>query len=381
MKLNKIIRRLFSARGGNTPVAAMGERPPVQMDKWIGGIYCLGRKLGCGSFGDIYLAMNIQTGEEVAVKIETANTKHPQLLYEAKLLKHLQGGPGIPTVLHCDTEGDYNVMVMDLLGPSLEDLFNMCERKFTINCIVKICAQLISRAEFLHGRNFLHRDIKPDNFLIGRGRRSSVIYMIDFGLAKKYRDPKTHEHIPYRENKSLTGTARYASINAHLGIEQSRRDDLEAIGYTMVYFLRGSLPWQGIKAATKEEKYHKIMEKKMATPLEVLCAGYATEFEMYLSYCRALRYDDRPDYAYVRRMFKDCFSSRFPDDDMDGPTYDWSNFVSDRRTSGTGSRKKEHGSRQSRDATNPASRKEGAAASSIATGEKPGRAPGLFVRL
>jgi casein kinase 1 len=356
----------------------MGERPPVQMDKWIGGLYCLGRKLGAGSFGDIYLAMNIQTGEEVAVKIELTNTKHPQLLYEAKLLKHLQGGPGIPNVLHCDNEGDYNVMVMDLLGPSLEDIFNMCERKFTINCIVKICAQLISRAEFLHGRNFIHRDIKPDNFLIGRGRRSSVIYMIDFGLAKKYRDPKTHEHIPYRENKSLTGTARYASINAHLGIEQSRRDDLEAIGYTMVYFLRGSLPWQGIKAATKEEKYHKIMEKKMATPLEVLCAGYSTEFEMYLSSCRALRYDDRPDYAYVRRMFKECFIARFPDDDMDGPTYDWSNLVCDRRSSsGWNNRKKEYASRASREATVATSRKEGASTTTAAQQSN----PSLFIRI
>mmetsp|Transcript_15929 Transcript_15929/g.45363 ORF Transcript_15929/g.45363 Transcript_15929/m.45363 type:complete len:319 (-) Transcript_15929:574-1530(-) len=147
--------------------------------------------------------------------------------------------------------------------------------------------------------------------------------MIDFGLAKKYRDPKTHQHIPYRENKNLTGTARYASINAHLGIEQSRRDDLEAVGYVMMYFCRGSLPWQGIKANTKQEKYHKIMEKKMSTPVEVLCKGYPAEFSTYLNYCRALRFEDRPDYAYLRRLFKDLFAREgFENDGI----FDWSNL-------------------------------------------------------
>jgi len=295
-------------------------------DKWIGGLYCVGRKLGAGSFGDVYLAVNIHTGEEVAVKVEAAKSKHPQLIYEAKLLKYLQGAPGIANVHYCDTEGDYNVMVQDLLGPNLEELFNACDRKFGLKTITKIAGQLILRIEFLHGRNFIHRDIKPDNFVIGRGRRSGVIYMIDFGLAKKYRDARTHEHIPYRENKSLTGTARYASINAHLGIEQSRRDDLEAVGYVIMYFLRGSLPWQGIKATTKEDKYHKIMEKKMSTPVEVLCKGYPPEFEKYLNYCRALRFEDRPDYGYLRRIFKDFFHHEFPDEDPDAPSYDWSHL-------------------------------------------------------
>jgi serine/threonine protein kinase len=123
--------------------------------------------------------------------------------------------------------------------------------------------------EFVHSRSFIHRDIKPDNFLMGLGKKANQVHIIDFGLAKKYRDPKTHIHIPYRENKNLTGTARYASINTHLGIEQSRRDDMESLGYVMMYFLRGSLPWQGLKATTKRQKYEKISEKKMSTPIEV----------------------------------------------------------------------------------------------------------------
>jgi serine/threonine protein kinase len=123
--------------------------------------------------------------------------------------------------------------------------------------------------EFVHSRSFIHRDIKPDNFLMGLAKKANQVHIIDFGLAKKYRDPKTHIHIPYRENKNLTGTARYASINTHLGIEQSRRDDMESLGYVMMYFLRGSLPWQGLKAGTKRQKYEKISEKKMSTPVEV----------------------------------------------------------------------------------------------------------------
>ena len=140
---------------------------------------------------------------------------------------------------------------------------------------------------------------------MGLGRKANVVHIIDFGLAKRYRDPRTHLHIPYRENKNLTGTARYASINTHLGIEQSRRDDLESLGYMLLYFSRGSLPWQGLRAATKKQKYDKIMEKKMATPTEILCRGLPREFMTYLNYSRALRFDDKPDYTYLRSLFRD----------------------------------------------------------------------------
>ena len=125
---------------------------------------------------------------------------------------------------------------------------------------------------------FIHRDIKPDNFLIGLGSKSSVIYVIDFGLAKRYRDPKTKQHITYINNKSLTGTARYASVNSHMGIEQSRRDDLEGVCYVLLYFMKGALPWQGLALKNKTDKYSKIMEIKMSTSIETLCKGLPSIF-------------------------------------------------------------------------------------------------------
>ncbi|XP_077407290.1 casein kinase I [Vanacampus margaritifer] len=277
------------------------------MELRVGNKYRLGRKIGSGSFGDIYLGSNLTTGEEVAIKLECVKTKHPQLHIESKFYKMMQGGVGIPSIKWCGAEGDYNVMVMELLGPSLEDLFNFCSRKFSLKTVLLLADQMISRIEYIHLKNFIHRDVKPDNFLMGLGKKGNLVYIIDFGLAKKYRDARTHQHIPYRENKNLTGTARYASINTHLGIEQSRRDDLESLGYVLMYFNLGSLPWQGLKAATKRQKYERISEKKMSTPIEVLCKGYPSVFSTYLNLCRSLRFDDKPDYSYLRQLFRNLF--------------------------------------------------------------------------
>lgn len=280
----------------------MGESQEIINLTWTKGV-----RFGSGAFGEIFMATNNTTGEVVAIKTEEVKSKHAQLAFESRIYRTLEGGVGIPKLYYSGTEGQHHVMVISLLGPSLEDLFNLNSRKFNLKTVLMLADQMIARVEFVHSKNYIHRDIKPDNFLIGLGNKSNIVYMIDFGLAKKYRDSKTHQHIPYRENKNLTGTARYASINAHLGIEQSRRDDLEAIGYVLIYFLKGYLPWQGIKANNKQEKYHKIMEKKMTTPVEVLCKGLPIEFSTYLNYCRTLRFEDKPDYGYLRKMFKELF--------------------------------------------------------------------------
>ena len=168
----------------------------------------------------------------------------------------------------------------------------------------------------------IYRDIKPDNFLVGRGpgKSANIVNVVDFGMAKQYRDPRTKQHIPYRERKSLSGTARYMSINTHLGREQSRRDDLEALGHVFLYFLRGSLPWQGLKAATNKQKYEKIGEKKQSTTIKELCDGFPEEFGIYLNYVRKLGFEETPDYDFLRELFSKVLRDL---GEVDDGVYDW----------------------------------------------------------
>ena len=279
------------------------------------------RKLGSGAFGDIYSGKNIKTNDDVAIKLEPTNSKHPQLFYESKIYMSLQGGIGIPKIYWCGTQGNYNILIMDLLGKSLEDLFNDCKRQFTLLTTLMLIEQMLSRIEFIHSRNYIHRDIKPDNFLIGKNNKKHLVYAIDFGLSKRYRDPRTGLHIPYKDGKSLTGTARYASISTHLGIEQSRRDDIEGIGYISVYFLKGILPWQGLKARTTKEKYEKIKEKKISTSLDNLCHGLPEEFKTFIQYARELKFEDRPDYGYLKGLLRQVADKNKLH--FDNNKYDW----------------------------------------------------------
>ena len=260
--------------------------------------------LGKGSFGKIYAGVNKTTGEEIAIKLEPINTKQPQLIYEYKIYKYLQNGFGIPKVYECSRDKNYTILIMDLLGDSLEKKFNECDRKFSLLTVLMIMEQLVTRIEFIHSKNLVHRDIKPENFLVGRGKKRNIIYAIDFGLSKKYRDSKTGLHIPYRDGKNLTGTARYASINTHLGIEQSRRDDIEALGYIMIYFLKGALPWQGMVINDPKKKYDKIKQLKYDIKIEDLCAGLPEEFIKFIQYARDMNFEDRPDYSYLRGLLR-----------------------------------------------------------------------------
>lgn len=229
---------------------------------------------------------------------------------------------GIPNVYYFGQEGLHNILVIDLLGPSLEDLFDHCGRRFTIKTVVMVAKQMLSRVQTIHEKNLIYRDIKPDNFLIGRPgtKASNVIHVVDFGMAKQFRDPKSRVHIAYRERKSLSGTARYMSINTHLGREQSRRDDLEALGHVFMYFLRGGLPWQGLKAATNKQKYEKIGEKKQTTAIKDLCEGFPEEFSKYLTYVRNLGFEDTPDYDYLRDLFTQSLKNT---GEVEDGEYDW----------------------------------------------------------
>lgn len=168
------------------------------MSELINGIYREGSMIGQGAFGQIFFGQNIVTNQLVAIKKEMANCKSPQLAYEAKVYKCLEGGMGIPKVYFQQDNRSMNIMVMDLLGPSLEDMFNYCYRKFSVKTVLMLGIELLTRLEFIHHRNYIHRDIKPDNFALGLNPRANVLYVLDFGLAKRYRTPGTKEHIPYR---------------------------------------------------------------------------------------------------------------------------------------------------------------------------------------
>ncbi|TKA72954.1 hypothetical protein B0A55_07544 [Friedmanniomyces simplex] len=288
----------------------------------VGVHYRVGKKIGEGSFGVIFEGTNLLNNTQVAIKFEPRKSDAPQLRDEYRTYKILVGCPGVPNVYYFGQEGLHNILVIDLLGPSLEDLFDHCGRRFSIKTVVMVAKQMLSRVQTIHEKNLIYRDIKPDNFLIGRQgtKAQNVIHVIDFGMAKQYRDPKTKQHIPYRERKSLSGTARYMSINTHLGREQSRRDDLEALGHVFMYFLRGGLPWQGLKAATNKQKYEKIGEKKQTTALKDLCDGFPDEFNKYLSYVRNLGFEDTPDYDYLRDLFTKSLQST---GEVEDGEYDW----------------------------------------------------------
>jgi len=248
--------------------------------------------------------------EKVAVKFERHGTRCPQLRHEYKVYRELTNCHGFCSVYHFGTQDNYNVMVMDLLGPSLEDLFNKCNRRFSLKTVLQIADQMLERVDTLHSRHLIHRDIKPANFVIGVAENAANIYCVDFGLSKRYRHPKNLHHIPHRDGRSLTGTPRYASINNHLGIEQSRRDDLESIGYVLIYFLKGTLPWQGLKAKNAQKKYRLILEKKQQVSIAQLCQGCPSQFAEFLAYTRSLKFDAKPDIPYLRKLFRDLYHAQ-----------------------------------------------------------------------
>ena len=250
------------------------------------------KKLGEGSFGSVYKA--IYDDEYYALKLEDISQEYDLLENEATVLSYLQG-PHIPKFESYSKDKGYNILVMELLGQSLDNLFIKL-RQFSVKTTAIIGYQIIKILKYIHDRHIIHRDIKPDNFAMGRNELNDTLYLIDFGLAKKFRSSRTLKQYPLTKRKSLTGTARYASINALQGYEQSRRDDLESAGYVLMYFLRGDLPWQNIKIKGKKDKYAKICNKKKEVSSQELGKHFPSEFAEILEYFKNLGYTEDPNY-------------------------------------------------------------------------------------
>ena len=262
--------------------------------------YRIKKKLGEGAFGDVYLGQTIENNSYVAIKVEQRKIIKPILESEAFLLYSI-AGLGIPEVKSFGKVKNYNILVEPLLGKSLFDIFTENHKKMNPEDVCLIGKQVIDRIQWIHSKYIVHRDIKPDNFLIGR-KDPNVIYLIDFGLSKKYRSSTTNKHIRFGFTGKLTGTVRFASANALRGGEQSRRDDIESIGYMLIYFLKQRLPWQGITGNKKMERYLKIYKMKKNTTPEELCSGFPEMID-YIAYAKKLEFEQEPDYNYLRRLF------------------------------------------------------------------------------
>ena len=258
-------------------------------------------KIANGAFSEIYSGTNIINKEKVAIKIEKRNIKNKHLESECYTLFTLRS-IGIPKVLSFGHNKDYDILVMPLLGKSLLDIFNSKNLNYEFKDICLIAIQIIDRIQWVHSRKIIHRDIKPDNILIGL-KDPHLIYLIDFGLSQKFQSTKTGKHIKISRLKTFTGSINFCSSNALRLLQQSRRDDLESIGYMLVYLMKGGLPWQNVKIDNKKENYFKVAQiKKLISP-EILCKDLPKEFAEYLRYVKNLKFEKEPNYAYLRSLF------------------------------------------------------------------------------
>ncbi|KAG8470303.1 hypothetical protein KFE25_008724 [Diacronema lutheri] len=286
-----------------------------------GDTWEVGTRVAGGSFGDVYIGRNLLTGEHAAVKLEKARSGNSTSWHqEVKMYRCVTPHPGVPALLWSGLASDgRRGIALELLGPSLDDLFNALQRTISIPTLCAVAVALIERVAWLHSRGIVHRDVKPQNFLCGRialddGEGSAWrphvafspsaddVFVVDFGLAKAFNTRSGH--VQFKRHQGRAGTARYASINTHKGHVQSRRDDLEAIGYMLVFLHKGRLPWQGVKASSRRQKHKKICAAKSATPLVQLCEGMPPAFALYIEYARKLGFAEQPDYDRCKSLFE-----------------------------------------------------------------------------
>ncbi|CAG5102155.1 Oidioi.mRNA.OKI2018_I69.chr1.g168.t2.cds [Oikopleura dioica] len=276
------------------------------------------RLIGTGSFGEIYLGADLSRDSnsvDVAIKVEPKRLRG-QLKFESHVYEILRSENGFP---HLRKFGEDNILsvnylAMDLLGPTVEDLFNFCDKSFSLKTILMLIEQLLCRLECIHSKGLVHRDIKPDNLVMGLNHMSKTVMMIDFGIAKFFRKRnQPFDHIledDSRGSRGIIGTPRYCSVNAHRGTRLSRRDDMESLAYVIVYFLKGKLPWQNIQVQGKFKKLEAIHDKKKNTNFSDYLSGFPKEFVIFVDYCRNLPFKATPDYMFLRNLFR-CLGQKW----------------------------------------------------------------------
>lgn len=296
-----------------------------QSEELMVGRFRRGPKIGTGSFGDVFKGYDIIAKTHVAIKQELRESK--TFNRELEIMRHLQlmnANLCIPKLFYDGTQnpiGNSRFFVMELLGQNLSDLHKLCGGTFTAATLCMIATEIISRFEEIHEQGVVHRDVKPQNFLIGRTTNDKRVYICDFGLSGRYIDSNGN-HILFQTGLKPIGTARYASIRVHRGYERSRRDDFEALAYVLIYLINGRLPWQGLKLKDRTHKWKVILAKKKESTLEELCQSCPNVLRDFVVYCRAMRFNQRPKYAYWRKRFMDVFHEIHPGS-LDDFKYDW----------------------------------------------------------
>lgn len=294
-------------------------RPKLIDNRWI-----IGSKLGSGGFGDVYRAKDLEEKNVIAVKMEKEDSSKSHLEVEYDVYQKLQKSRraifGFPKALFFGTEGEYNVLVMEHLGPSLEDIRRARRSKsLSLKSVLMIGLQAVTRLEILHHKDFVHQDVKPDNLLTGK-KDFHRIYLVDFGLAKEYRDPLSLQHIRSRSGRGFMGTRCFSSVRADRGYELSRRDDLESLGYALIYLYHGTLPWMRLHAGCKSELNLEVTELKARISSRELCRDMPSGVRRYIRYVRGLGFDETPKYTLLRSFFYAALQRRGLEDDR---VFDW----------------------------------------------------------